>query len=188
MAGKQGLKQGEKVLFAIFAAFVVFAVIGYIAMETIRMRSDKPLYAVTTHYDFSTLGKKGSKIFREARCTSCHRAVRNGTNMGLSLDGVGSKRTQEWLLNFMRDPEATFGSATLDHGPLPKEASYVAEMPVDQLQAIAAFLSELRADRGSPAAEQPPEGRSDFIDNMLKWLAPENWKDKYQDVREIPTK
>jgi hypothetical protein len=186
MAGKQGFKQGEKVLFAIFAAFGVIAVIGYIAMEAIRMSSDKPMYTVSTHYDFSELGKQGSKIFREARCTSCHRAVRNGTNMGLSLDGVGSKRTKEWLLNFMHDPERTFGSATLDHGPLPKEAYYVAEMPEDQLQAIAAFLSELRADRGSASAEQPPEGRSDFIDNMLKWLAPENWKDKYQDVRDRP--
>lgn len=186
MAGKQGLKQGEKVLFAIFAAFLVVAVIGYIAMETIRLNSDKPLFEVTTHYDFSELGKKGSVIFRESRCTSCHRAVRNGTNMGLSLDGIGSKRTQEWILQFLREPEATYGSATLDHGLFPKEAAYVAELSADQQQALAAFLSELRADQGSPSAQQPPEGRSDFIDNMLKWLAPDNWKEKYQDVREKP--
>ena len=83
MAGKQGLKQGEKVLFAVFAAFLVVAVIGYIAMEAIRLKSDKPIYTITTHYDFSDEGKRGSLFFREARCTSCHRAVRNGTNMGL---------------------------------------------------------------------------------------------------------
>lgn len=187
MALKQRLKQGEKVLFAIFGAFLLFAVIGYIAMEAIRMSSNKPMFKVSTHYDFSEVGKRGSLFFRESGCTSCHRAVRNGTNMGLSLDGVGSKRTQEWLLNFLRDPEATYGSATVDHGMHPKEAAYVAEMPAEKLRAIAVFLSELRADRGSASAEQPPEGRSDFIDDMLKWLAPQDWKDKYQDVRDKPT-
>ena len=186
MKSRQGLKQGEKILFGVFGVFLVVAVVGYIVLEAVRLNMDKPMYETTTHFDFSELGKRGSVIFREARCTSCHRALRNGTNMGLSLDGVGSKRTQEWLLNFLRDPERTYGAATLDHGALPKEAARVSEMPLDQLQAMAAFLSELRADRGSASAAQPPEGHSDFIETMLKWLAPGHWKEKYQDVRDRP--
>ena len=104
--------------------------------------------------------------------------------MGLSLDGVGSLRTYEWLYNFLKNPEKTYGSATLDHGDAPKEAAYVARMPDDQLQAMARFISELKAEQGSASAPVPPDGRSEFIDNMVKTWAPKEWKEKYSDVRE----
>lgn len=184
MASKQGLKQGEKVLFGIFGAFLVAAIIAYIGLEIVRYKSEKPLFEISTHFDFSEAGKRGSQIFREARCTSCHRAVRNGTNMGLSLDGVGSKRTREWLYQFLADPEKTYGQRTLDHGLAPKEAAYVATLPEADRRDLAAFLSELTADRGSASSPLPPEGKSEFIDNMLKMVAPEGWKEKYQDVRQ----
>lgn len=184
MASKQSLKQGEKVLFGIFGAFVVAAVIGYIVLEVIRHNIDKPMYQVTTHFELSEEGHKGSALFRENRCTSCHRAMRNGTNMGLSLDGVGTKRTADWILAFLRDPEANYGSSTLDHGPRPKEAAYVANMPEADLKSIAIFLSELKADQGSASSPVPPKGESGFIDGALEMVAPEAWEGKYKDVRE----
>lgn len=184
MASKQTLKQGEKVLFGIFGAFIVAAGLGYIALEVIRHNIDKPMYQVTTHFALSDEGLKGSALFREKRCTSCHRAMRNGTNMGLSLDGVGSKRTVDWIFAFLREPEQTYGSATLDHGGSPKEASYVAEMSDTDLKPISIFLSELISDQGSPSSPLPPEGKSGFIDGALKMVAPIVWKEKYTDVRE----
>ncbi|MFC1750020.1 c-type cytochrome [Pseudomonadota bacterium] len=181
---KQALRQGEKVLFGIFGAFIVAAVIGYIALETIRLTSDKPLFEVKTHFALSEDGLKGSAIFRKSRCTACHRAMRNGTNMGLSLDGVGTKRDYEWILEFMHNPEATYGSETLDHGPAPKEAAYVSRMSDEDLRQIAVFLSELRADQGSSSSPIPPKGKSEFIDGMLKAVAPPDWKEKYSDIRD----
>ena len=71
---------------------------------------------------------------------------------------------------------------TVDHGPA-KEAAYVAELPQEKRHAIAVFLSELRADNGAATAAAPPEGRSEFIDSMVKMWAPAEWNDKYQDVR-----
>lgn len=186
MAAGQSLKQGEKILFGIAIVFIVFAVIGYVSLETYRMRAQKPIYAVSTHYDLSELGLKGSELFRVSRCTACHRAMRNGTNMGLSLDGLGSKRSKEWIYDFMRDPEAVYGSTTVDHGYPPKEAAYVASIDQETLMAIATFLSELKADQGAASAPMPPAGRSDFIDNMVGVFAPEEWKHKYQDIREQP--
>lgn len=183
MAGKQGLKQGEKVLFGIFGAFVVAAVIGYIVLEAIRHNLDHPMYKVSS-YDLSSEGHKGSVIFRERGCTACHRAMRNGTNMGLSLDGVGSKRTVEWLQRFLVDPESNYESATIDHGYAPKEAAFVANLPKAELNSIAIFLSELKAEQGSASSPLPPDGRSGFIDGALKMVAPQNWKEKYKDVRE----
>ncbi len=178
------MKQGEKVLFGIFGAFFVTAIIGYAVLEYVRMNSDKPMFEVKTRYEFTEEGYRGSQIFRESGCTACHRAMRNGTNMGLSLDGLGSKRTYEYIYSFLKKPEETYGAVTIDHGMKPKEAAYVPEMDDMDLKAVAAFLFGLKAERGAASSPFPPEGKSQFIDNMLKAVAPEGWKDKYQDIRE----
>jgi len=179
------LKTGERLLFGIFGVFIVLAIISYVILEVVRTHSTKPMYSATSHFDFTPEGLKGSEWFRQANCTACHRALRNGTNMGLNLDGIGSRRTHEWIVNFLNHPEAAYPVRTVDHGP-GKEAAFVAEMPQEKLKAIAVFLSELRADQGAATAEAPPEGRSEFIDSMVKMWAPAEWNDKYQDVRTKP--
>lgn len=183
MAAKQYLKTGEKVLFGIVGVFIVLAMIAYVILETYRLSRDEPLFENKTNYTFSDKGAIGSAIFRESQCTSCHRALRNGTNMGLSLDGKGSSRSYEWIYKFLKNPEQTYGEVTIDHGAKPKEAAYVSEMPDEKLQAIAQFISELKSEQGSASAPVPPEGRSEFIDNMVKAWAPKEWQEKYKDVR-----
>jgi Cytochrome c len=180
---KQPLKSGEKILFGIVAVFIGLAVIAYAALETYRMSRTEPMFANKTHYNFSEAGHVGSRLFRESRCTACHRALRNGTNMGLSLDGVGSVRSLDWLVAFLAEPEKTYGAKTFDHGPRPMEAAYVAEMPEKDRYAIAVFISELKSEQGSSSAAMPPEGRSDFIDNMVGAWAPADWKHRFQDIR-----
>jgi cytochrome c553 len=177
-----GMKFGEKILFGIFALIGIFAIASFVMMEIVRAHMDKPMYPTTTHYDFSAEGLRGSVLFRKNGCTTCHRAVRNGTNMGLDLDGVGSKRTPQYLIAFLKNPEATYSSKTVDHGPT-KEAAYVAKLPEEDLQALTVFLSELRATQGSPDAPMPPGERSGFIDEMVKVWAPGNWKSEFHDVR-----
>ncbi len=185
---KQPLKSGEKVLLGIVLVFVVLAVISYAALEAYRMRSPEPIFANKTHYNFSEEGKLGSVLFRKERCTSCHRALRNGTNMGLSLDGVGSYRSLQWLEAFLSDPESVYGAPTIDHGAPPKEAAYVSELPEEERHAIAVFISQLKAEQGSSSAPVPPEGRSEFIDEMVKVWAPKSWDNKYDDVRDKSAK
>jgi len=187
MTQKQSLKKGEKLLFGVFGAFFIAAVIGYAILETVRLNADKPIFTIKTHFDLSEDGKKGGQVFREkGRCTSCHRAMQSGTNMGLSLDGIGSKYSIRWIYDFLRDPEKTYKSRydrqTFDHA-IGREAGYVADMPDEDLQLIATFLSELRSDRGSSSAPLPPEGRSEFIDKMIGTWAPESWKKEFKDVR-----
>lgn len=177
------LKRGEKVILGIVAAFFAFAVVSYVILEIVRFKSEKPMFENKTHYDFSAEGLRGSEIFRTSRCTSCHRAERNGTNMGLDLDGIGSKRSRDYLLSFLRDPQSVYPSRALDHGPAPKEAAYVAQLPDADLQAMATFLSELRAEQGSGAARLPMAQRSGFVDGMVQMWAPENWKNEHKDLR-----
>ncbi len=183
MASKQPLKQGEKVLFGIFAAFLALAVLAYAVLEVVRLTSDTPMFQSKTSYDLSEEGKLGSKLFRERRCTACHRAMRNGTNMGLNLDGIGSRRDREWLFDFLTEPERMYGAKTLDHGYPPKEAAYVAQLPKEERMALATFLSELKSERGSASAPLPPRDDSGFIDRMVEMWAPESWRKEYKDVR-----
>ncbi len=178
-----GLRLGEKILFGIAAAFVLFAILSFAGMEIYRARSGKQMYVQTTHFDFSQQGLVGSQRFRDLGCTDCHRAVRNGSNNGLSLDGIGSRKTPDYLSAFLREPEATYGSETVDHGA-GKSADYVARLPDKDLHALVIFLSELKATQGSPDARMPVEGRSGFIDEMVKIWAPSTWKSQYKDVRE----
>jgi len=180
---KQSLKSGEKILFGIVVVFIGLAVIAYAALEIYRESRPEPMFKTRTHYDFTAEGQVGSRLFRKSGCTACHRALRNGTNMGLSLDGVGSLHDLDWLVAFLADPEKTYGAKTIDHGPAPKEAAYVAELPEKDRHAIAVFISELKADQGSSSAPMPPKGRSDFIDKMVGAWAPAEWKDRFQDVR-----
>ncbi len=177
------MKLGEKLLFGGFALIGIMAFASWLVLEVVRSRLDKPMYPVL-QYNFSAEGLRGSEIFRTAGCTICHRAMRNGTNMGLVLDGIGSKRTLEYLNKFLIDPEATYPGTTMDHGPS-KGAAFVAKLPQADLQAIAVFLSELRANPGSNASRLPPVGgESKFIDEMVRMWAPDSWKSEYRDVRE----
>jgi len=178
-----GLRLGEKILFGITAAFVLLAVVSFIGLEVYRAHSGKKMYAATTHFDFSPEGLTGSERFRDLGCTGCHRAVRNGTNNGVSLDGIGSRRSLDYLIAFLREPEATYKSQTMDHGP-GKGAAYVAKLPEKDIHSIAVFLSELKATQGSPDARLPMKGHSGFIDEMIGIWAPSTWKSQYHDVRE----
>jgi hypothetical protein len=183
MMAKQPLKYGEKVLFSIFGAFLLVALASVIALEAFRAQSPKPVFQNLTHYNLSPLGEKGSVIYRKSGCNSCHRAMREGTNMGLDLDGIGSRRSLAWIESFLANPEKTYKAVTFDHGEAPKEAAYVAQMPETDRHAMAVFLSELTADRGSAEAPEPPKGDSSFINSMLKNFAPKSWQSEYSDVR-----
>jgi len=184
MKKSQPLKPGEKILLIIFGVFFLLAMIAYVILESVRLNSEEPLFKQTTHFNFSEEGKLGSSLYQKARCNSCHRALRMGTSMGLSLDGIGSKRSVEWLEAFIANPEGTYEYKTLDHGPPPKEAAYAMRLPKEDRRLIAIFLSELRADAGSSVAKVPPPEHSEFIDGMVKAWAPKEWSEKYTDIRD----
>ena len=184
---KQRLKTGEKLLFIVAGAFIILASIAFGVMQYMMATSDTPIFEQKTHYNLTDEGQKGSLVFREAACTECHRAMRGGTNMGNNLDGTGSRRTLEWIENFLRDPESTYGHETMDHGSKPKQAYYVAEMSEQDRHLIAVYLSELISEQGSASSPVPPKGESPFIDMMVKTWAPDAWKEKYKDIRDKDT-
>lgn len=182
---KQRLKTGEKLLFIVAGGFITLATIGFGIMQYMIASSDKPIFEQKTHFDLSAEGHRGADIYHREACSECHRAMSEGTNMGNSLDGIGSKRSVEWLERFLSDPENTYEHKTLDHGAKPKQAYYVSELPKEDIHYLAVFLSELRSEQGSSSSPVPPKGESPFIDSMVNTWAPDEWKEKYKDIRDV---
>lgn len=178
------MKKGEKILFGIVALLVVVTVINFTVLESIRRHSEKPLFPVLTHFVFSDEGLRGYQIYQQRDCYTCHRAVGSGTSMGISLDGLGSKHDVDYFYNFLKKPEQTYGSKTMDHGAPPKDAAFVSALPDSELHTMAVFLSELKSDQGSSSSFIPPKGDSSFIDAMLDMWAPDNWRSQYKDIRD----
>ncbi len=177
------LKTGEKVLFGVVALLILVTVQNYVVMEWVRASSGESMFPQRTRFEFSGAGFHGSELFRSYNCTLCHRAVGNGSSMGLNLDGIGSRHDLAYIQAFLRDPEGTYGAKTIDHGPAPKEAAYVAELPERDREAIGVFLSQLKSDQGGASAQKPPPGKSTFIDAMLDMWAPDSWRMAFSDVR-----
>jgi cytochrome c553 len=169
------MKRGEKILFIIFAVFMAMTVIGFGLLEYIRHHQTAPMYPISDHYDFSAAGLRGATLFREKGCTNCHRALRDGTNMGVVLDGLGSKYDFNYFYNFLKHPNDVLGQ-TVDHGDAPKTAAYVSDLPDPELRDLAHFLSQLRADPGAADSPIAPSEKSPAIEALLRRLAPEAWK------------
>jgi cytochrome c553 len=185
------MKKGEKILFGIIALLVLITVVNFTVLESVRRNSernsDKPFYPILTHFDFSADGMRGYKLYQQSNCYTCHRAVGSGTSMGVSLDGLGSKHDANYFYNFLKEPEKTYDSKTMDHGARPKDAAYVSTLPDADLRAMAVFLSELKADQGSSSSFEPPKGESSFIDAMLDMWVPDSWRGQFKDIRKTTT-
>lgn len=177
------MKKGEKILLGIIGLLVLVTIIGGVSMEWVRQHTDKPMFPILTHYDFSGDGLQGFTLYRQSNCNACHRAVGSGTSMGVSLDGLGSKHDVNYFYNFLKYPEQTYGAKTLDHGAPPKDAAYVSALPDADLHTMAVFLSQLKSDQGSSSSFEPPKGESSFIDAMLDMWVPDLWRGQYKDIR-----
>lgn len=180
----QKMKKGEKIFFGLIALLLVITVVNFVVLEMVRHKSEKPLFPVLTHFDFSPAGLHGYQLYQQGNCYACHRAVGSGTSMGVSLDGLGSKHDVQYFLDFLKYPEKTYPARTLDHGAPPRDAAYVSSMPDADLQAIAVFLSELKSDQGSSSSFEPPKGESSFVNSMLDMWTPDGWRGQFMDIRE----
>ena len=172
----KALKTGEKILFGGVVVLILVTISNYAILEVVRARTGRTMFPVRTHYDFAGEGFRGSELFRVNNCTNCHKAVGNGTNMGLNLDGMGSRHDLAYIERFLHDPEGTYPSRTVDHGLPPKEAAYVGRIPEADLHAIAVFLSQLKSDRGAASAEAPPPGRIGAVDAFFDMWVPDSWR------------
>jgi mono/diheme cytochrome c family protein len=99
-----------------------------------------------THAD-PALVKRGAQLFQYKACWVCHTIGRSGehTAEGPDLGGVTDRRTHEWLVAWLKDPNAMFGNDPVADAML--KQYHNVKMPNMKLNdsditAIIAYLSE----------------------------------------------
>jgi cytochrome c oxidase subunit 2 len=80
------------------------------------------------------LADRGMRLFMENGCYGCHTIGKTGTPIAPDLSRVGLKRSEAYLLDWLRDPRAQKPTAHM-----PRIALTEAEA-----RALAAYLSSLR--------------------------------------------
>lgn len=108
--------------------------------------------------NLSDLSRKGARYFKQLNCLSCHSARGVGGDLGPSLDAVGSRRSQDFLMARMSDSPkekekfAEFpGAAACSLGTHPRLSDASA-------RAVTAFLLTLGDYKANPNAS--PHGGS----------------------------
>jgi cbb3-type cytochrome oxidase cytochrome c subunit len=83
--------------------------------------------------------RAGEALYRREACGSCHRIHSNGPTYGPQLDGEGSRRTREWLLDYLKNPRAGVGDK-----PYRLRMPSYAHLPPAELAALTEYLAALR--------------------------------------------
>jgi mono/diheme cytochrome c family protein len=72
--------------------------------------------------------REGERLYKELECNACHAIGTEGGKVGPGLDGMGARRTREFLIGHITDPQAHAGD-------LPKEHPQGASMPATSASA-----------------------------------------------------
>ena len=83
---------------------------------------------------------QGEIIYRREGCLSCHEIFGNGASYGPSLDGVGSKRTKEWLIRYLKSPWGGVSAKPYRLKMLPYD-----HLPENDLDSLAEYLLALKS-------------------------------------------
>ncbi len=107
-------------------------------------------HAETPEITAATEVRRGRELFVEHRCASCHTAA-DGALPELKADapafaGIGSRRKYDWLARWIENPEA------MRHGT-PMPAVFTGADAKENSEAVAAFLTSLKADKATAASE-----------------------------------
>ncbi len=106
------------------------------------------------YYEWTEASLEGHTLYRQMGCNSCHRAMGVGEiGIAPSLDGEGTRRTEQWLLTYFRDPSELV-EGTAHDGKLGPDFRLLSD---DDRTLLSAFLFALKANPGSPSYPRPPQ-------------------------------
>ena len=101
-------------------------------------------------YVESSLSKQGEIVFRRQSCFSCHEIFGNGASYGPSLDGVGSRRSQAWLRQYLQAPKPGVSAK-----PYRLRMPAYVNLEASELEALVAYLQGLREKDGDKRLLNP---------------------------------
>lgn len=107
----------------------------------------------SANYSF---GATGEEIYNKM-CMSCH-SLTDKVLMGPGLQGVGERRSEEWIMKWIRDPQAVLASGDTDAVKLFEEYNKVPMPGFPQLtdDEIKDFLAFVKSKEAAPAVAGAP--------------------------------
>ena len=126
------LSAGEWIVIVGSALIVLFAgVVG-----TLIFLKPPP---IQFEYTETAATRQGEALYRREGCLSCHEIFGNGASYGPSLDGVGSKRDKQWLINYLKSPRQGVSAK-----PYRLKMPPYNHLPENELSLLAEYLMALR--------------------------------------------
>jgi mono/diheme cytochrome c family protein len=132
------------------------------------------------------IAKEGKALYQAMNCANCHSVAGSGGNLGPPLDGVGGRRSEEYLMAHLTDPAEHAKKyphlhplPTMPHPHATAEevkalVSYLVTLPEPKAgfliqahpaAAAAAAASERPLNASQPTAATTTEGRKLFLDH-----------------------
>lgn len=152
------MRRGERVF------FISMGVLSILALMSVGWRSignNKPREA-RDYYEWHGDARKGYELYKQKGCNSCHRVLRMGeAGVAPVLDGEGTRRTEQWLKEYFRNPEKLVpGSAHT--GRLGPDFRQLSEQ---ERAYFVDFLKGLKSNPGSSNYPVPPEALGEAKDD-----------------------
>ena len=118
----------------------------------------------------SSIGQDGAAIFEES-CVACHKLGQR--LVGPDLLGVNEKRSEEWLLEFIKSPQAMINSGDPDAVAIYEEYNRIlmtdqSFLSDDEIKAVLAYIREETKARGFQAkAEEKTEEKNEEVEAVV---------------------
>jgi len=130
------VKKGETVIWGVAGLISLVAVgMGFVAYNA-------PPELMPTYQVDSKEAARGELAYRKNGCPSCHKIWNLGSSRGGPLDGVGSRRDQDWLYRYLSssNPQVMLPSTQKMIYRMPSFAQVAEQDRAD----MAAFLASLK--------------------------------------------
>ena len=150
----------------ILTAFMLIYFYPIINQLRLRIKKSKTMKSIARRISILiTLGlvasiganaQDGGELFK-AKCSACHRVDARRV-VGPGLEGINEKRTQEWLLTWIKDSQAMIAAGDADAIAIYEEYNKspmiaFADMTDEEIIAVLAYVDEQNAGSGAVAVE-----------------------------------
>ncbi len=107
------------------------------------------------YQEITEASEKGHQVYRKYECYKCHRIIGMGHLPGPKLDGLASRRSREWLENYLTspDPQKIIPSRFKKEFRMPSYAS----MPKKEREQLLDYLLSLKMKEDEEAKKHLQE-------------------------------
>jgi hypothetical protein len=145
-----GLKQGERIFFFMAGVLLVFGFVFWLLAIT----GATDIMRVRDIYEESPEADQGLELVKHHGCRNCHNVLNEGEwGLAPGLDGIGTRRTYQWIRAYLEDPARQMNGKTLHNGSYGPTFS---EFTPRDKDLIATFLFAQKSLPGSPNYGEPP--------------------------------